>query len=331
MSASRAVGILAGSTAIALATLFVAAPASAATLPAGQKITVSDGDFVVVGPPAVQLYNVNPANAATTPTGSVAGGVVANSIDVNDDGVGYGVGNRIVGDVRTATPFLYTVDANTGAITNEVEIIPVDDNISVTNCNAIDLQPNGEILVACTYEAPESIPSSYIGVVTPGGSFTPFYDSDANEDSAQIFTALAFNAMNGELWAFAIPDGPAAFPVDRAAGELGPLVDLDLPVYGADFDRGGQLWATTDVSDEVPEPSVLATIDLVLGDVTPVNPFTFNGAEQFQVSGITIWGKLAATGSASGAEVAPIALGSALLLLAGAAFVATSRMQRRNV
>ncbi|HWH96797.1 MAG TPA: hypothetical protein VNS80_00380 [Pseudolysinimonas sp.] len=327
MRASRALGFLAGSTAIALATFFVAAPASAATLPAGQKITVSDGDFPPVGPPAVQLYNANPANAATTAVGSINGGATVNSIDVNDDGLGYGVGNRIVGDDFAPTPFLYSVDATTGAITNEVEIIPVSDEDRITACDAIDLQPNGEILVACI-DGGEGLLNSYIGVVTPAGAFTPFYNSDENEEDAQILSALASNAVNGQLWVFVASDF-VAYPVDRSAGELGAAVNLNLPVYGADFDRGGQLWATVDESGEGPEPSVLATVDLAAGNVIPVNTFTFNGAEQFQVSGITIWGKLAATGSA-GVDSFPIALGSALLLLAGAAFIATARISRRR-
>jgi hypothetical protein len=327
MRAPRLLGLLAGTTAIALATLVVAAPASAATLPAGQKITVSDGDFPPVGPPAVQLYNANPGNAATTAVGSINGGAVANSIDVNDDGLGYGVGNRNLGENFNSTAFLYTVDANTGAITTEVQIIPVSDDVVITACSAIDLQPNGEILIACI-DGRDGVLNSYIGVVTPAGAFTPFYDSDEAEDDAVNFSALAFNAVNGELWAFDASDF-VAYPVDRAAGALGVAVNLNLPVYGADFDRGGQLWATTDVTDEGPEPSVLATVDLAAGNVIEVGPFTFNGANQFQVSGITIWGKLAATGS-TGIDGFPIALGSALLLLAGAAFIATARIGRRR-
>jgi hypothetical protein len=328
MRASRTLGIIAGISAIGLATLFVAAPASAATLPAGQKITVAQGDFVEVGPDAVQLLNANPADASLTVVGPPTGATAIN-IDVNDDGLGYGTGSQLVGDDDYPTPVLFKVDANTGVISDPVFIVPTDEELVINVCNGIALLPNGEILVACI-DLRDGILNSVIGVVTPAGAFTAFYNSDANDDDEQNFSALAYNAVSGELWAFAFPDGPAAFLVDRAAGELGDPVYLELPVYGADFDRGGQLWATTDETGEGPVPSILATLDLALGDVIPVNPFTLGGVEQFEVAGITIWGKLAATGSTNGAETAPVAIGSALLLLAGAAFIATARLSRKR-
>ena len=48
---------------VAVASMFAAAPASAATLPLGQKITVVDKYDL-------QYYNVNPADAVATPVGT---------------------------------------------------------------------------------------------------------------------------------------------------------------------------------------------------------------------------------------------------------------------
>ena len=324
MRASRVLGVLAGTAAIALATLTVAAPAAAATLPPGQKITVSQNDSPPVGPPAVQLFDANPGNAALSAVGPVAGGAVANSIDVDDTGHGFGVGNRTDGENITS-PYLYTVDANTGALTNEVEIVPVDEELDLTQCTAIDYS-GGEIVVACFY-APDILANSFIGTVTPAGAFTPFYDAAANEDTLRFFSAIAHDAVTGQLWVFASAGGPTAYLVDRAAGELGEPIPVDLPVFGADFDRGGQLWVTTEVDPESPADNSLATADPASGTVTTINTFSSADGPEFAIPGITVWGALAATG-ASDAELIPVGLGTALLLLAGAAFIATARLRR---
>lgn len=324
MRLPRALGVLAGTTAIAFATLVVSAPASAATLPPGQKITVADGNFVEVGPDAVQLARANPADATLTPVGSPTG-ATATSIDVNDDGHGYGTGVVLNLETQNENPVLYKVDANTGVISDPVPIIPTDPEITITACNGIALLPNGEIILACA-DLSDGVLGSWIGVVTPAGAFTWFYSNDEAGNPAQSWGALAYDATTGELWVFGFPDGPAAFLVDRAGGTLGEPVWLDGPVYGADFDREGQLFATTDDADD-DFFSALATVDLELGDVVNVNVFTIGGEPAALVSGLTVWGKLAATGSVS--EVAPVAIGSALLLLAGAAFIATSTRRRR--
>ncbi len=62
------------------------AAAAPATLPAGQKITVIEQDFVAVGPPANTYFDVSPADASSTQVGT-AGARIVTSIDVNDDGV----------------------------------------------------------------------------------------------------------------------------------------------------------------------------------------------------------------------------------------------------
>src|ERR1044071_2680318 len=72
--------------AVAVASMFAAAPASAATLPTGQKITVIDQW-------TDQFYNVNPANAESAPFGTaVALAPEIEAVDVDDAGLGYAIG-----------------------------------------------------------------------------------------------------------------------------------------------------------------------------------------------------------------------------------------------
>jgi hypothetical protein len=104
-------------------------------------------------------------------------------------------------------------------------------------------------------------------------------------------------------------------------------------VYAADFDRDGQLFVSTEelFGNETVIPA-LAAADPFTGAFSFIEPYvsTTTDAALLFVAALTIWGApaLAATG-ASGTEAAPIAIGSALLLLAGAAFVATARASRR--
>ncbi len=73
---------------------------------------------------------------------------------------------------------------------------------------------------------------------------------------------------------------------------------------------------------------MLGTADPTSGAVDQISVYSFiTGPEGPQVRALSVWGKeaLPATGPV---EIVPIGLGTALLLLAGAAFVATSRIQR---
>ena len=72
MRSSRALGLLAGTAAVALATLTVASPASAATLPPGQRITIIDS-IDDAGPQEGPFFEVDPADAAATPGAPEAG------------------------------------------------------------------------------------------------------------------------------------------------------------------------------------------------------------------------------------------------------------------
>jgi hypothetical protein len=315
MRASKTIGILAGSTAIALATLFAAAPASAATLPTGQRITIIDE-------PAGQYYNVSPADAASTPVGTATGIDDVTAIDVNDEGLGFALGFDPVAD----WPVVYPANANTGTLGT-----PVPVHVGPTpafNCAGIDLQPNGTVIAACGIDPNDGSVTQVIGVLNPvTGELTT---DVAIEDDDFSYTALAYDAVTGVLWAFTESDGPGeSYIVDLAAGTATFAANLDNYVLGADFDRSGQLFVST-VVIQGDFSSTLGTANPTTGAVTQISVYSFIvSAEGPRVSALTVWGALAATGSTTGAEALPVALGSALLLLAGAAFVATSRIQRR--
>ncbi len=95
-------------------------------------------------------------------------------------------------------------------------------------------------------------------------------------------------------------------------------------MISADYDRDGQLFVL--IAQEGPQ--VLATFDpSTPGIVEEVGEVMWEDEPQL-TQALTVWGKeaLPATGPA---EIVPIGLGTALLMLAGAAFVATGRIQRR--
>lgn len=325
MRVSRPLSIVAGVSAIALATLVVASPASAATLPDGQKITIVDLIQAQVGPTGSQSYLVSPTDGASTAVGSVQAPDFVGAADVNDEGLGY-VTITAYTDEDVPFPVLAAYNANTGEYSSPVPITTNDVDLPLSWCNGLDLQPNGEIIAACVF-APDGTFDSYIGVVAPDGLFTPFITDNVNNVPNLTYEALAYNAVNGELWAFASNDGTVAYLVDRANGTLGLPLFLDEAVLGADFDRDGQLFGSAIDTDA--EAWALATIDLSDGDVTFVGPFTSASGQLSPVFALTVWGAKPGL-AATGVEVLPIGLGSALLLLAGAAFIVTARAQRHR-
>ena len=69
--------------AVAAASVFAAAPASAATLPDGQRITIIDSI-------AWQFYEASPADASLTAVGTgVPDELYLTGVDVDDDGHGF--------------------------------------------------------------------------------------------------------------------------------------------------------------------------------------------------------------------------------------------------
>lgn len=320
MRTLRPVPVLAGASAIALASLLVASPASAATLPSGQKITIVEQLRADVGPQASRVYNVDPGTALSTAIGAVQAQSNVLGIDVNDSGHGYATAYFFDGEDEFPSPLLVVADANTGALSAAVPIVATDDTL-LNLCPAIDLQPNGEIIIACI-DTRDGVLGGYIGTVTPEGAFTPFLRNGENVP-VWDFEALATNPLTGELFAFTVAGGNGwVIPVNREAGTLGTAVPLTSQVFGADFDREGQLFVSS-------EEETLATVNTTTGAVSDVDTFHDEVNDIAPVDALTVWGTpaLAATGAA--VDVLPIGLGSALLLLAGAAFIATARLNRR--
>lgn len=325
MRASRGLGILAASTAIALSVLCVASPASAATLPDGQRISVATSSGGPGNPELTQLYDVDPATAVGTAVGTPSNPAhPVTAIDVDDDGYGYATGIVTIDDETNAAT-LWVLDANTGAFTSPVTItVPMLG--SDIFCPSIDYH-DGQILITCNQETEETF-ISILGTVDPATG-----DVDVNiaiEDEGETYTEFSALATSpaGVLWAFGFDEvGPFAAVVDLAGETLGtriPILNNDNEaVNGADFDRDGQLFASVDSDGGT---DALATVDLTTGTVSPVAAFPFGPFGSTRA--ITVWGNpiLPATGLT---DVLPVGLGTALLLLAGAAFVATARIQRR--
>jgi hypothetical protein len=325
MRAHRLFSVVAGTAAIALATLLVASPAAAlpATLPSGQRITTTnnidsnEGIFT-------QSYEASPADASTTLVGPLQDLHIVEGIDVNDDGIGWAVQTANVDGVFI--PVLRPYNANTGLLGPGVPIEP-DDDFNINDCRGIDLMTDGTIVLACNNFTGDAVTSSHLGTVTPDGTFTSLATT-SGEDVID-FRAVAFDPKNSALWAFGRDFGgtPVEVLVDISSPTnwvLDDPLDMDNIVESADYDRDGQLFVVFLVTLDFPHLGTHIAGDPEINDI---GNFT-QGDTEIGMRSITVWGKpaLPATGPA---EILPIGLGTALLMLAGAAFIATGRIQRR--
>ena len=323
MRSSRALGMLAGTAAIAFATLVVASPAAAATLPDGQKITIVE--WVDASEPVTgQFFDVNPADAASTPVGTASDENIL-GVEVNDEGIGAAIGQL------DNEPAIWSANAVTGSI-SDPRIISLNGQVELDDCSGIDLV-NGTFIVACSEGGGGG---SHVGAVDPAtGVLTPFLSLFGEE--LVEFDALASNPVTGQLWGFAEDANvSSSYTIDLENDVVTEVAPMDALVFAADFDRDGQLFVSTQelFGGEIWLPA-LAVADPLTGAYSFIEPYvsTVTDAALLFVASLTIWGApepaLAATG-ASVADLLPIGLGSALLLLAGAAFFATARMQRKS-
>jgi hypothetical protein len=328
MRSSRALGVLAGTAAIALSVLTMAAPASAATLPSGQRITIIDA-LDDSGPGEGPFFTADPTDAAATPVGT-GSGAYTYGLDVNDQGLGYAIG--IFPDIN-----LWKADANTGTVSDLVapHFATAPDPYK---CRGVDLNPTtGEVLVSCVQFTNETGNVVTIDSVDPAtGLLTPLVTIPSN---TLTFDDLALNPVTGVLWAFGSDTaGPSSYIVDRVLHTATAVATLDDGVNAADFDRDGQLFLTT-VTDTGNgfDPS-LVVADPSVGAFTSIGPFVniSNNLALTEVSSLSVWGaapapapapELAATGSSL---ATPVAIGSALLLLVGGAFIVTARLRSRR-
>jgi hypothetical protein len=290
-----------------------------------------------------QLYQVAmidqpPATGLTAaPAGAQAGVFFTQGIDVGSSGLGYATVPADV-DQRTVIQ-VWKVDANSGAMTDP-RTVAAPQGYDLEECPGIDLQADGQILFACSGLL-DLVEVGVIGFVTVPESgdavLTPKIVVGDSDGQVQVqFTAIATDPRNGTTWAsgsFTAFDGTdfGWFLVDPQQQTIGPAIHSDTPVGGADFDRSGQLWALADNGT----CSELVVVDPTTGAVGDdhgcLEPTPGQPDEDIQA--LTIWGGgLGEPGPGAapalpptGAEVGlPLGLGTALLLLVGAAFVAWS-------
>ncbi|MDH6179875.1 hypothetical protein M2152_000057 [Microbacteriaceae bacterium SG_E_30_P1] len=332
MSASRSLTAAIAVGSIAALTLFAAAPASAATLPSGQVISVIDSF-------EWQYYDANPATAALTPFGTQTPyeDDFINAVDVNDDGYGYAIADYAEGGA-----YLYNADANTGTLSNDIRVyFDYGDVVEEADtCSALDFT-GGVIYAACYLEA-ENFDATYVGPVDPEtGYLTPVIEL-AGEDYLDI-EAIAVHPVTGVLYAFSYDFSDvltsSVYTLSEDAGATF-VVDLDNPVFGADFDRDGQLWVTSWVFEgdsEAPEIlSALATLDLTTGLNPFLEPFSVDGVVvDADINPITVWGVAVEPEvpvlAATGLDQAPLVAIGAALLLGGAVVLSVIRVRRSAV
>lgn len=315
--------------AVAVASVFAAAPASAATLPSGQRITV------LHYPDAAQFYDANPVDATLTAVGSPNLVPQSNftALDVDDDGLGYAIGNYSV-DFEIAT--LYDADANTGVLSNPRQLFfdfPLDVKIPVSLCGGIDYTAG--IIMAICYEDFEGTLNPYWGIIDPDAAPGEAWLTPLTEmlDPDYAFGALAVDPVSGIVYAVGYNPqvGNELFRLsqDEGATLVTPMAQF---AFELDFDRGGQAWVTSLVTvtiDEEPyNAAALATLSLTDGS----NPFI----EIMDIAGdvlaapdvqpITVWGHeaLPATGASNAPALGAVA--AAVLLLG--ALLAAGTMRR---
>lgn len=328
--------LLAGS--LAAVSIFAATPASAATLPDGQRITVADAD-------SEQFFEVKP-DGALTAVGLGTDGLPypLTGIDVDDTGLGYGVATE---EPFPASGWVYQVDANTGSISGAVQVTldlgSGGEEPEVVGCNGVDYTA-GVILISCIVLADAGY-VNYVGPVDPvsgvlqGETVLP-YDA---EWPGRVVESIALDPVTGTLWAFTYEEGTGIRNgvYTLAAGGATFVTTTAEIVFGADFDRGGQLWVSTETARAngggviIASPSLqpaLATLDPASGTFVDVAPYTLAGSPYTgPIAPLTVWGKAALP--ATGAP-APWgwATGAATLLLVGAtlAVIAVIAVRRRD-
>jgi hypothetical protein len=330
MSRSRTLATTAAVASITLAGLLVASPASAAALPDGQRITVVSNYYGNVN--AAPSYDANPADAVLTALGGAVGlteGEFVSGIDVNvADGLGYAI--------ITSRPdgwgesWIAPYNAATGVAGTAIPIVDDEDN-QYNGCLGLDLYAaDGRYYTACFDNASGN--TSAFGWVDPTtGELT-----ELNEFAGYEFTEFASDPVTGRMFAFRFINGDAdtyeVYEVLTNTWSFTPIDDLAKPVWGADFDRDGKLFVSTYLHDNADaDYGELDLLNPLTAAFTVIDFYTANDSalEDDQLP-LTIWGQpaLAATGGL--VDAVPLGLGAALLLLAGAAFVATRRIQREN-
>lgn len=315
----------------AFAAVVVSAPASGASLPLGEHITVLD-------PATGSVYTADPATGSLTlvAAGSPWVAEQPTGIDVDDSGHGYLVSTDISQVPLLGASKLWAFDATTGQASNPVALT-IDDGVAPSNawdCQGIDLRSDGVPVVTCTYfdtgtgyEISSPVDPS-TGVMTTNAASGAVLLVDAG---LQNLTAAAANPVSGQpfffQWDAADPAGrdlvyDSAYPSPGIYAE----VPISRPVWSADFDRDGQLFVATEGTGGEP---VLATIDTASAGFTDVGDMTIAGAPlpAGDMLPLTVWGSApmpkpssgpssAPSLAATGSELRmPLAVGSAAILL----------------
>lgn len=351
MKSSRALtgAIIVGS--VAIASLFAAAPASAATLPPGQKISVVDTN-------TWQFSNASPVDAALTPTGTTPGVLpesqYVEAVDVNDEGKGYALTTTWLWPEEPEVPddceenpqqegcepffpqpypagaTLYTADANTGVLSNPITVQVQTGSLDEPNigpadsCFALDYS-GGKLLASCNFYGDGN--SAWVGYIDPATGIllpeTELYGEDFVE-----FQAIAVSPINGDIWGFEDYDAYLISLNNEPAYRVG---GVEMSIWAADFDRSGQLWVSAYRPDEAPQRVIepgeegLAILNLGTGN------FDFNAAwsdPNARINSLTVWGVLAATGSTM--SIAPAVAASGILLLGAILAAGTMVLRRRS-
>jgi hypothetical protein len=321
--------------AVVVASLFAAAPANAATLPSGQKITI-------IGQYDDQFYNVSPADASLTPVGNFGEQIdfCTTSVDVDDSGIGYALASWSTPDCTNQSAQwdsgLFNADANTGTLTGGVEVtimLGEETFESADECTSIDYTAG--IVRGICFIYGDVGETAYVGTIDPTtGVLVPTIEPLTGDDFL-YFTAMALDPISGIMYAFALSDGSALYTLSEADGAQF-VVDLDGPAWGADFDRGGQLWINVRVyvSELESDFPGIATIDTTTGFTGFFEAYTLGGdvlEEDFSAA-LTVWGAAPVLPATGPAQTVPLGVGAAIFLLLGSflAAVTITRQRRRE-
>lgn len=316
--------------AVAVASVFAAAPAGAASLPLGQKITVIDAF-------GEQFSNADPADALLAPVGTPPGlaDEFESGVDVDDSGLGFAIANGV--EAQDDYSVIYRADANTGQLSDGKRVV-IDAGGDVPPpadaCGAIDYT-NGVILAVCDIYY-EGDATAYIGTIDISGAtalLTPFHTLSG--EAFLQFRSIAVNPVDGVVWGFEYTyDTSNVYQITKDAlifkGEM-----LTYYPEAADFDRSGQLWFSAapynDIARVADTESVLelATFDFATNQAIVIAPFGSNDPYEVDYpAALTVWGALAATGTT--VSIAPALAASGVLLLGALLAAGTMVLRRRN-
>lgn len=320
---------------IALGVLATVALGAIAAAPvgahSGQLFTV----VVTEESPGGDLYaTVNAANAAVVPFGSpVSTELTAEGLELFNE-TGYVILSTLSPGYENVDLNLGVWDHTTGTTTSVVPLVPADLAVTLLDVYALDTTPSGRLLAFVYAEVLEGefpLDGWYVGEIDPGtGAVSLIVELTGLTDEFIYFDSIATDPTTGVTYVLFDDNAGSTYIVelDLEAGTYSEPVEFTSLVdefgwgypAGADFDTAGHLWFYYRL--EQGDWLLLSTVG-AFGATAELVPS--GSVEAVMTQNLAYDPYEAPQLADTGSDVAPLVLGGAGLLLAGATVVLIAR------